>query len=320
MLIKRVLVVTVAAGAMVAGHGASWAQEFPGKVIRVYTSQAGSPSDFIARILAQGISTGVGQPAIVDNRVGTTAVEALIKSPPDGHTLLLYGPVVWLLPYLRDNVPWDPEKDLLPVSIATKTPNLVVVHPSIPVKSIKELIALAKARPGELNYGSGLTGSSNHLAAELFKSMTRVNIVRVAYSGPAAAFTAVIAGQLQMAFPDAGSATQHVKSGRIRALAVTSAEPSALAPGLPTVAASGVPGYELELLSMMFAPARTPPTVVLRLQQEIQRTVHRPEVKERLFNSGVESVGSTPEQAMTKIKSEMVRMGKVIKDAGIRSE
>lgn len=309
-----------AVGAMILGAGAASGQEFPNKVIRVFTSQAGSPSDILSRVLATGIAPSLGQPVIVDNRVGTVAVENVAKAPADGHTLLFYGPVVWLMPYLRDHVAWDPEKDFAPVTLATQSPNLLVVHPSLPVKSVKELIALAKARPGDLNYGSGLSGSSNHMAAELFKSMARVNIVRVPFSGPAAAFTAVIAGELQMMFPDAGSASPHVKSGRVRALAISTAQPSALGPGLPTIAASGVAGYESAILSAMFAPARTPVTVINRLNQEVVKVLNRPDVKERLFNSGVEVVGSSPEQLAAKMKSEMTRMGKVIKDAGIRAE
>ena len=300
--------------------GAVSAQDYPNKPIRILTSQSGSPSDFLARLLAQGISGPLGQSVIVDNRVGIVATENVAKAPADGYTLLFYGPVVWLLPYLRDHVAWDPEKDFSAVTLATQAPNLLVVHPSLPVKSVRELIALAKARPGELNYGSGLTGSSNHMAAELFKSMAGVNIVRVPYSGPAAAFTAVIGGQLQLMFPDAGSASPHVKSGRIRALAISTAEPSALGPGLPTLAASGVPGYESGIISAMFAPAKTPAAIINRLNQEIAKVLNKPEVKERLFNSGVEVVGSSPEQLAAKMRSEMTRMGKVIKEAGIKAE
>lgn len=319
MLLPLFAVVIFAACLMV-NAGAVSAQDYPHKPIRIFTSQSGSPSDFIARLLAQGISGPLGQSVIVDNRVGIVATENVAKAPADGYTLLFYGPVVWLLPYLRDHVAWDPEKDFSAVTLATQAPNLLVVHPSLPVKSVRELIALAKARPGELNYGSGLTGSSNHMAAELFKSMAGVNIVRVPYSGPAAAFTAVIGGQLQLMFPDAGSASPHVKSGRIRALAISTAEPSALGPGLPTIAASGVPGYESGIISVMFAPAKTPAAIINRLNQEIVRVLNKPDVKERLFNSGVEVVGSSPEQLAATMRSEMTRMGKVIKEAGIKAE
>ena len=319
MLLPLFAVVILATCLMVNASAVS-AQDYPNKPIRIFTSQSGSPSDFIARLLAQGISGPLGQSVIVDNRVGIVATENVAKAPADGYTLLFYGPVVWLLPYLRNYVAWDPEKDFSAVTLATQAPNLLVIHPSLPVKSVRELIALAKARPGELNYGSGLTGSSNHMAAELFKSMAGVNIVRVPYSGPAAAFTAVIGGQLQLMFPDAGSASPHVKSGRIRALAISTAEPSALGPGLPTIAASGVPGYESGIISAMFAPAKTPAAIINRLNQEIVNVLNKPDVKERLFNSGVEVVGSSPEQLAAKMRSEMTRMSKVIKEAGIKAE
>ena len=316
----RFVVSIFSVGLMVVGAGVTSGQDFPNKPIRIFTSQSGSPSDFIARLLAQGISGPLGQPVIVDNRVGIIATETVAKAPPDGHTLLFYGPTLWLLPFLRDQVAWDPARDFSTVTWATSAPNILVVHPSLPVKTVRELIALAKARPGELNYGSGLAGSSNHLAAELFKSMAGINIVRVAYKGPAAAFYALIGGQLQLMFPDAGSASPHIKSGGVRALAVGSATPSALTPGLPTLAASGVPGYESGIISAMFAPAKTPATIINRLNQEIVRVLNRADVKERLFNSGVEIVGSSPEELAAKMRSEMTRMGKLIKDAGIRDQ
>ncbi len=221
------------------------------------------------------------------------------------------------MPLFR-KVAWDPVKDFAPISLTIVTPNIVVVHPSLPVKSIKELIALAKARPGELNYGSGSTGAANHVAAELFKSMAGVNIVRINYKGAGTAIIDLVAGQLQVMFATAGSVTHHIKSGRLRALAVTSAEPSALAPGLPTVVAAGLPGYESSSLSGMFAPARTPVAIINRLNQEVVQALHRAEVKERLFNSGIQVVGSSPEEAAAKIRSEMARMGKVIREAGLR--
>ncbi len=201
-----------------------------------------------------------------------------------------------------------------------RTPNIVVVHPSVPVKSIKELIALAKARPGELNYGSSSTGATNHVAAELFKAMAGVNIVRINYKGGATAVIDLLGGQLHLMFGSGGLVTQHIKSGKLRALAVTSAEPSALAPGLPTVAAAGLPGYESTQLTGVFAPAGTPAATINRLNREIVQALHRAEVKERLFNAGVEAISSSPGELAAKIKSEMSRMDKVIKDAGLREK
>jgi tripartite-type tricarboxylate transporter receptor subunit TctC len=308
---------TVAAALLGAGHAA--AQTFPAKPVRIVTSAPGNSDDLAARLIAQGITSGLGQQAIVDNR-GVVAVEIAAKAPPDGYTLLLYGSPMWLAPFMRDNLPYDPVRDFTPVTWATNSPNLLVVHPSLPVKSVRELIALARARPGELNYGSGSAGSTPHLAAELFRSMTGVQIVRVAYKGSGPALIALLGGELQFMFPSTGSANPLLKSGRIRALAVTSLEPTALAPGLPTVAASGLPGYESASLLAVFAPAGTPAAIVQRLNQEMVKVLRSAEAKERLASAGVEAVGSTPEQFAATLKTEMARWGKVIRDAGIRAE
>ena len=295
------------------------AQPYPSKPIRILTSAPGNSDDLAARLISQGISSGLGQQAVVDNR-GVVAVEIAAKSPPDGYTLLLYGSPMWLAPFMRDKVPYDPVKDFAPVTWATNSPNLLVVHPSLPVKSVRELIALVKARPNELNYGSGSAGSTPHLAAELFRSMTGVQIVRVAYKGSGPALTALLSGELHFMFPSTGSANPLLKSGKLRPLAVTTLKSTALAPNLPTVAESGLPGYESASLLAVFAPAGTPPAIVQRLNQEMVKALQSTEARERLFNSGVEAVGSTPEQFAVTLKNEMTKWGKVIKDAGIRSE
>ena len=227
--------------AMIFGAAMVCGQSYPNRPVRIVTTEPGSGTDLMARIIAQELTGGLGQPVIVDNR-GIIAMELVAKAAPDGYTLLLYTSPLWLTPIFRDRVPWDPVKDFSTITAATATPNVLVVHPSLPVVSVKELIALGKARPGELNYGSGSTGASAHIAAELFKAMAGVDIVRVAFKGTGAALNSLIGGQIQLMFPAAGSATPHVKSGRLKALAVTSSAPSALAPGLPTMAAAGVPG------------------------------------------------------------------------------
>ena len=202
----------------------------------------------------------------------------------------------------------------------TILPNVLVVHPSLPVKSVKELIALAKARPGELNYASGGIGAAGHLAAELFKFMAGVNIARIDYKGNAGAVTAIMGGEVQMGFNSAPSVAPHVKSGRLRALAVTSAQPSVLTPGLTTVAASGLRGYESVVMVGIFSPAKTPAAIITRLNQEIVRVLNREDVKEKLLSAGTEAVGNSPEQFLATIKSEMATVGKLIKDTGIRVE
>jgi tripartite-type tricarboxylate transporter receptor subunit TctC len=309
--------VCTAAALLLATHAP--AQSFPLKPIRILTSAPGNSDDLAARLIAQGITGGLDQQVIVDNR-GVVAVEIAARSPADGYTLLLYGSPMWLAPFMRDKLPYDPVKDFTPVTWATSSPNLLVVHPSLPVNSVRELVALATARPNELNYGSGSAGSTPHLAAELFRAMTGVKIVRIAYKGSGPALTALLSGELHFMFPSTGSANPLLKSGKLRPLAVTTLKPSTLAPGLPTVAESGLPGYESASLLAVFAPAGTPTTIVQRFNQEIVKALNNPEARERLFRAGVEAVGSTPEQFAATLKTEMARWGKLIREAGIRAE
>jgi tripartite-type tricarboxylate transporter receptor subunit TctC len=211
-------------------------------------------------------------------------------------------------------------KDFAPISMLAKTPNIVVVHPSLPVTSVKELIALARAKPGALNYGSGGTGSSIHLAVELFKQMAGVDITRIAYKGAGPALNDLLGGQVQMMFATAGSVTPHVRSGRLRALAVTSPQPSALAPGLPTVAASGVPGYEMEAIYALVAPLNTPAPIIKQLNRVIVQALDQADLKERFLNAGVEAAFGSPGDLAARFKSEIAAVGKLVKDAGIRAD
>ena len=301
----------------------SRAQDYPSKPIRLIAGSPGGGVDFAARIIAQSMTGDVGQPVIVENRSsagGTVAAQIVNKAAPDGYTLLFYGSPVWLAPYMRDNVDYDPLKDFAPITLAVSQPNILIMHPSLPVKSVKELIALADARPGAINYSSGSTGASSHLAAELLKSTARINLVRINYTGSAPALNALISGEIQVMFVAGGSVESHINSGRLRALAVTSAQPSALAPGLPTMASAGLPGYEAVAIYGAFAPAKTPLALVNRINQQFVRVVQRPEIKERFFKTGVEAVGSTPQEFAAAVKAEMTVMGKLIRNAGIRGD
>jgi tripartite-type tricarboxylate transporter receptor subunit TctC len=302
--------------------GSACAQDYPTKPIRIVAAAPGGGADIAARVIAQGITGGLGQQVIVDNRGGSVAIPAQLaaQAPPDGYTLLFYGNPLWLFPLMQDKPSYDPVAEFAPITVAVSYPNLLVVHPSLPVKSVKELIALAKAKPGTLNYGSGVAGGSPQLSAELFKSMAGVNIVHVPYKGAGPSVTALLGGETQLMFASTTAVGAQIKSGRLKALAVTSAQPSALTPGLPTVAASGVPGYESTALFGMLAPARTPAGIINRLNQEIVRVLNRSEVKERFFNSGAEVVGNSPEQFAAAIKSDIAKMGKVIREANIRAE
>lgn len=318
MLPWRFVAGMLSVGLMMLGAGVVFGQDYPNKTIRIVTATAGGGSDFTARIIAQGISGPLGQPVVVDNRTVLLAGEHVSKAPPDGYTLTVMGGSSLILPLLQKKATYDAVRDFAPISLLVRTVNLVAVHPSLPVKSVKELIALAKARPGALNYSSSTVGASSHLGAELFKSMAGVNIVHVPYKGTGASITALISGEVQLTINDVGFIAPHVKSGRLRALAVTSDQPSVLAPGLPTVAASGVPGYELTGWTGMAAPAKTPGAIINRLHQEIVRVLNQPDVKEKYFNTGVETVGSSPEQFAAAMKSEVTQWSKVIKDAGIK--
>ncbi len=294
---------------------------YPSKPIRVVTSDAGGGSDVIVRVIAQAVTAPLGQQVVIDNRGGgVIAGEIVSRAQPDGYTLIYYGSTLWILPLMRKSVPYDTVRDFAPITLAVSSPNVLVVHPSVAAKSVKELIALAKTKPGELNYASAAAGTIPHLAAELFKSMAGVDIVRIVYKGTGAALNDLLGGQVQVMFATAPSAAPHVKTGRLRALAMTTAQPSSAFPDLPTISAAGLPGYEAVQISGMFAPAKTPVSIINRLNQDIVRALHQPSVRDKLASTGVEVVGSTPEQFSAKIKSEIARMGKVIRNAGIRDE
>ncbi len=296
------------------------AQDYPLKPVRIVTSAVGGVTDLIARLLAQGLSVNLGQQVIVDNRpTGIIPGDLVAKAPADGYTLLFHGSSLWIAPLMQE-VPYDPVRDFAPITWASSTPNVIVVHPSLPARSVKDLIALAKSRPAALDYASGATGSSSHLAAELFKAMAGVNIVRIPYKGQGPAILALLGGQVHMSFATTGSVTSFIRSGRLRALAITTAKRSTLAADLPTVAESGLPGYQSASNAGAFAPAGTAATLINRLNQEILRVLNTNSMKERLFSEGSEIVGSSPQEFATDLKAEMTRLGKVIKDAGIRGE
>jgi tripartite-type tricarboxylate transporter receptor subunit TctC len=300
----------------------AYGQNFPSRPLRIVCGETGGGTDFAARLIAPALSTAVGQPVIVDNRGGSGIIsgEIVANAPADGHTMLFNGAAFWLLPFMNDKVPFHPLKDFSPVTLAVTQPTMLVVHPSFPVSTVKELIAMAKAEPGTLNYASGPAGSSSQLAAELFKAMAGVNIVRILYKGTGPALIDVIAGQVPLMFPNAAAGSPQVKAGKLRALAVTSAQPSALFPGLPTLAASGLPGYEAVSNTGFFAPAKTPAEIINRLNQEIARVLNRSDIKGKFFGAGVEVVGSSPQRFAEVVKSEMTVLGKVMKDAHVREE
>ncbi len=296
-------------------------QQYPAKPIRIVTAEAGGGSDIVARLISQGLNASWGKPVVVDNRGGgVVAGDIVARAPSDGYTLLYYGSTLWLLPLIRKDVPYDTQKDFVPVIQAISTPAILVVNPGVPAKSVQELIALAKASPGKLNYGSAALGTATHISAELFKYMAGVNIVRVPYKGTGTALNDLLGGQVQVMFAVASSVAPHIKSARLRGLAITTAKPSPAFPDLPTVAAGGLPGYESVTFSGLFAPARTPKVVIDQLNAEIRNVLMKPESRERMSNSGVDVVAGTPKKFADNIARDMAIAGKVIHSAGIREE
>ena len=306
----------VSSGLVALSAGGASGQEYPSRPIRIVTSPAGGGNDFPARLIARGISGPLDQQVVVDNRPTVLLAELVSKAAPDGYTLLVTGSAHWIGPLL-EKVSYDPLKDFATITLVDRAPSILVVHPSMPVKSVRQLIAMAKSRPGELNVSVGGTGSSNYLAALLFNHMAGVNIVRIPYKGTGPAMTAVMSGEVHAMFASAGGAAPHVKSGRLRAIAVGSARPSALAPGLPTIADSGLPGYVSEALHAMFAPARTPPAIVARLNQEVVRYLQSAEAKDIFLKAGIEAAPGSPEELRAIMKSEIANIGMVLKAAGV---
>ncbi len=316
-----IVVRMVSVGAMVLYAGIVSGQDYPGKPIRLISPGPGGGADFVARFVAQGISSPLGQQVVVENRpAGVIPGQVVSKAPPDGYTILLNGNSFWIAPLMRDGIPYDPVKDFAPITLAVGSPNILVLHPSVPARSVKELIALARARPGALNYGSASAGGSVHLAAELFKHLARVDIVRISFKSSGASVISLVSGEVHLMFANAPPVVPHVMAGKLKALAVTTLQPSVLFPGLPTIAASGLPGFEVASVYALFAPARTPAAIVNRLNQEAVRFLARTDVKEKFLATGVETMGGTPEDLAAAMKSEMMRMGRVIKDAGIRED
>ena len=310
-------ILAVLAPATICVTGTCIGQDYPFKPVRLITSDIGGAGDFVSRNLGPGLSAALGQQIVIENRPAT-APELVAKAAPDGYTLMLYGPTIWITPLVRKSS-WEPLKDFAPISLTVRAPNLLVVTPSLPVRSVKEMIALARARPGDLNYASSESGSSTHLAAELFKFMTGVNIVRINYKGPPMAINDIITGRVQLMFLVASSVKAHINSGKLRALAVTTEKPSQLFPGMPTVAAA-VPGYESAAQFGFFAPARTPATIINRLSQETVRFLNTPEAKQRFFNGGMEIIANSPGEFGDILKRETEKWTKVIKAAGIRED
>jgi tripartite-type tricarboxylate transporter receptor subunit TctC len=309
-------------GALSLGSGAADAQQYPSRPIRFIVPFApGGSTDLLARFLAPRLMEALGQPVVVDNRPGAGGVigaDLAAKAPADGHTIVLGSPgSMTINPHLH-RVPYDTLRDFAPISLATISPFTLVLHPSVPAKSVKELVALAKAKPGGLNYGSAGNGSVSHFSTEQFKSLAGVDLVHIPYKGAGPAVADLVGGRLQIMFENLPTILSHVRSGKLRMLAVGTKTRSTLVPEYPTVAESGVPGYESSTAFGVLAPAGTPAAIVARLNREIVGALRSAELKEKLSGLGLETVGGTPQAYAVHLKEESTRYGRIAKNANIR--
>lgn len=301
------------------------AQTYPSRPIRFIVPFAAGAGvlDIMARIVGQHLGTATGQQVVIDNRPGAggnVGAEVAAKATPDGYTMLMGAVALVVSPYLYAKLPFDPLTDLVPVTQVNSAPLMLVVHPSLPVKSVAELIAYAKARPGQLNYGSGGVGATPFLATELFKSMAGIDVTHVPYRGGAPALADLVAGQLSFMIENVPGTLPLVRDGKLRALAITSRQRLALVPDLPTMEEAGVPGYEMIGWNGIFVPKATPPEIVTRLNAELVKVLRSADVGEQLAKLGAVPVGDSPQQFGAFVKAESARWGKIIKDLGIKPE
>lgn len=303
--------------------GTAIAQSYPAKAVRIVVGYPpGGPTDVLARIVAQKLTESWGQQVLVDNRPGASGMigaEVTVRAIPDGYTLLMVPVTYAVTPSLYPKMSYDAVRDLAPVAQVAAAPFILVVHPTLPVKTVKDLITLARSRPAQINYASASAGGMPHLAGELFNTMTGVKMVHIPYKGAAPATTDLLAGQVSLMFNNMLSAMPQVKNGRLRAIAVTSTKRSAAAPELPTIAET-VPGYEASGWYAALAPAATPRELITRLNNDMNRVMKMPDVTQRLAGDGVEAVGTTAEQFGAYLRSEITKWGKVVQTSGAKAD
>ena len=310
--------------ALAVASGTALAQNFPNKAVRmVVPFPAGGSTDIVGRTVAQKLSEMWGQPVVVDNRPGggtTIGTDAVAKAAPDGYTLLVTPAPFTINPSLLAKLPYDALVDFAPITLINTTALVLVVNPGVPAQSVKELIALAKSKPGKLNYGSSTIGGSNHLAGELFNAMAGVKMVHIPYKGNAPALIDLVGGHIDLIFNGVTSALPLIKSGKLRALAVTSMQRSSALPDMPTMDETALKGFEAVAWNGLGAPARTPREIVTRINSDVIKIVNSPELRERLTAEGSDPVGNTPDQYAAFLRNEIEKWAKVIKLAGVRAE
>jgi tripartite-type tricarboxylate transporter receptor subunit TctC len=301
---------------LAATAGAADAQDYPTRPVRIVTATPGGGNDFLARIIAPALGSVLGQQVIVDNRASRLVGGIVARASPDGYTLVVGGSTMQFTP-LMEKSDYDLLADFAPISQLERSPNVLVVQPSLKVNTVKELVALARAKPGALLYGTGGTGGSLHLGGEMFMMATNVKIFRVPYKSTGPALLGLLTSEVHIVFATAGGAMAHIKDGKLKALGVTSAQPSALIPGVPTLASQGLRDYDLDTIGFIMSPAKTPPHLIKRLNQHVLRIMHEPDVRERLTGGGSEAVTGTPEELAAKLRSDDARMRKLFKQIGL---
>lgn len=321
--IRSVVVAALSAAPAVAVAAAP-ADNYPNKPLRLVAPYApGGGTDILARLIGAKLSEAFGQTVVVDNRPGAGGLigtEIVAKSPPDGHTLMLASPSpIVVAPHLHKKLPYDPLKDLAPITLITMVPAVMAVHPSVPVKTVAEFVKFAKSKPGAINYSSSGNGGTGHLAGEMLKTMTGIQMTHVPYKGTGPATAALVSGEVNLSFGNIISVLPHVKGGRVTGLAVTTPKRSPVMPDLPSVAET-IPGYSAGPFYGVLAPAGTPPAIVARLNREIVKILFSADVRSNLSSEGAEPIGSSPAEFAALLKAETERWGAVVKQAGIRAE
>jgi tripartite-type tricarboxylate transporter receptor subunit TctC len=321
----------LAAGLACVGNAAAQApstgpaQGYPAKAVRLIVPfPPGGGTDFVARTIQPRLAEALGQPILIDNRAGATGIvgtELGAKAPPDGYTLTMAtAATISANMAMVPKLPFDPPKDFVPVTLVANQPNLLAVHPSLPAKTVRDLIAVAKSRPGRLNYASSGNGSSHHLCGELLKLMSGINIVHVPYKGTGPAITDAVGGHVEVIISGIAAILPQIRSGKLRALGVTSAKRSAILPDVPTIAEAGLPGYENTSWHGVLTPTGTPQAVVARIHEGIARALDNAEVRERFSSQGAEAVGLPPQQFAKFLAADIAKIGKLIKSAGIKAD
>ena len=326
-MMRTKIVMCVAAAALslaVPCHAQTATAAFPAKTVRVIVPiPPGGGTDTIARLVGPGLSALWNQTVVIENQGGggtTIGTANAVKSAPDGHTLLLTSLSVAYVPALYKNLPYDTDQDLAPIGLVATQPSMLVVHPSLPVKSVSELVALARAKPGEIVYSSGGSGSPSHLAVELLRSVAKMNVLHVPYKGGGPAGVAAVTGEAQMTITNVSSLLPHARAGRLRALAVTGVSRAKAAPELPTIAESGLPGYEFEVWYALLAPSKTPPAVLARVNEDLNRALGSRGLQERFASLGIEARGGTQQSFAAYLSAEIAKWNRVVAAAGIKAE